>query len=253
MEDLPSVRRLAEPADIDHVRGAGEQRHQLAAMEGGRGDDDVVEMAGAFPRVVGHIGIARLHGLDRELADEMDDAPGHRVHVARRAGDGLGQHAAFEVEHAGRDVARLACAGREGGAHEGAGLLLDDGEQAIPHHLQADIGGRTHVTSSSTIWPKPLMRALKPCGTTVVVPSSTISAGPSSDMPGPSTARSWIAAFSRRPDTGSKTSRWPLGGGATAFAGMPVGLGSGRSVAIDSVQVNASTSSFGMARPNTVS
>ncbi|GAC1472577.1 MAG: hypothetical protein PVSMB7_25420 [Chloroflexota bacterium] len=49
--------RMAEPADIDHVRGAGEQRHQLAAVEGGRGDDDVVEMAGALPRVVGHIGV----------------------------------------------------------------------------------------------------------------------------------------------------------------------------------------------------
>ena len=153
VEDLPAVGRLAEAADVDHVRGAGEQRHQLAVMEGGRGDDDVVEMAGALPRVVGHIGIARLHGLDRELADEMDDAARHRVHVARRAGDGLGQHLAVEVEHAGRDVARLARAGREGGAHQGAGLLLDDGEQAVPHHLQADIGGRAHVTSSSTIWP----------------------------------------------------------------------------------------------------
>ena len=38
------------------------------------------------------------------------------------------------------------------------------------------------------------MRAEKPCGTTVVVPSSTISAGPSSDMPGPSAVRSWMAA-----------------------------------------------------------
>src|SRR6266851_1543356 len=253
MEDLPSVRRLAEPADIDHVRGAGEQRHQLAAMEGGRGDDDVVEMAGAFPRVVGHIGVAWLHGLDRELADEMDDAPGHRVDVARRAGDGLGQHAAFEVEHAGRDVARLARAGREGGAHQRTGLLLDHGEQAVPHHLQANIGGRTHVTSSSTIWPRALIRALKPCGTTVVVPSSTISAGPSSDMPGPSAARSCKAALSWRPDAGSSTARWPLGGGATAFAGVPAGLGNGRSVAIDRVQVSASTSSLGMARPNTVS
>ena len=39
-----------QAADVDHMRGAGEQRHQLAAMEGGRGDDDVVEMAGALPR-----------------------------------------------------------------------------------------------------------------------------------------------------------------------------------------------------------
>ena len=207
VEDLPSVWRLAEAADIDDVRRAGEQRHQLVVVEGGRGDDDVVEMAGALPRVVGHVGIARLHGLDRKFADEMDDAPCHRVHVARRAGNGLRQHAALEVEHAGRDIARLARTRGEGGAHQRAGLLLDDGEQAVPHDLEADISGRTHVTSSRTIWPRALMRALKPCGTTVVVPSSTISAGPSSDMPGPSAARSWRPAFSCRPDAGSSTSR----------------------------------------------
>ena len=50
VEDLPAVRRLPQPADVDDVRGAGEQRHQLALVEGGRGDDDVVEMAGALPR-----------------------------------------------------------------------------------------------------------------------------------------------------------------------------------------------------------
>ena len=57
VEDLPPVGRLAEAADVDHVRGAGEQRHQLAVVEGGRGDDDVVEMAGALPRIVGDVGI----------------------------------------------------------------------------------------------------------------------------------------------------------------------------------------------------
>ncbi len=145
--DLPAVGRLPQPADIDHVRGAGEQRHQLAVVERRRGDDDVVEMAGALPRIVGDVGVARLHRFDRELADEMDDAARHRVHVPRRAGDGLGQHLAFEIEHAGRDVAGLARAGREGGAHQRPRLFLDDGEQAIPHHLQADVGQREALMS----------------------------------------------------------------------------------------------------------
>jgi len=35
VEDLASVGRLAEPADIDHVRRAREQCHQLAVVEGG--------------------------------------------------------------------------------------------------------------------------------------------------------------------------------------------------------------------------
>ena len=90
-------------------------------------------------------------------------------------------------------------------------------------------------------------------GTTVVVPSSTIRAGPSSAMPGASAFRSWIAACSRAPLAGSSTSRWLDGGGAARAATAFAGAGSGRSVASDRVQVSASTSSFGMARPNTVS
>ena len=144
VEHLAAVGRLAEAADIDHVRGAGEERDQLAVVEGGRGDHDVVEMAGALPGIVGHIGVARLHGLDRELADEMDDAACHRVDVARRAGDGLRQHAAFEIEHAGGDVAGLARTGRECRPDQCPGLLLDDREQTVPHHLQANVRRRAH-------------------------------------------------------------------------------------------------------------
>ena len=33
--DLPPVRRLPEPADIDHMGGAGEQRDQPPLVEGG--------------------------------------------------------------------------------------------------------------------------------------------------------------------------------------------------------------------------
>ena len=40
---------------------------------------------------------------------------------------------------------------------------------------------------------------------------------------------------------------------AALLAGALAGLGSGRAVAIESVQVSASTSSLGMARPNTIS
>ena len=48
----------------------------------------------------------------------------HRVDVARRAGDRLGDHAAPAVEHAGREVAGLPHDGRERGAHEGGRLLV---------------------------------------------------------------------------------------------------------------------------------
>ncbi len=254
--DLPPVGRLAEAADVDHVRGAGEQRHQLAVVEGGRGDDDVVEMAGALPRIVGDVGIARLHRLDRELADEVDDAARHRVHVARRAGDGLGQHPAFEVEHAGRDVAGLARAGREGGAHQGAGLLLDDGEQAVPHHLQANIAEEWRVLMRGPpgrSGPAALMRAVKPLrhdGGGAVLDDQRRPVERHAGLQRRCARGSRPARA--RPLAGSSTSRWPRRcRGGRCFATALAGEGSGRSVASDRVQVSASTSSLGMARPNT--
>ena len=54
------------------------------------------------------IDVALLHRLRREAVEEVIDRAGHRVDVARRAGHGLGQHRAREVEHAGGEVARLA-------------------------------------------------------------------------------------------------------------------------------------------------
>ena len=112
---------------------------QLARpVERRRRDDEIVEMAGAHPRVVGDVGVARLHGLEREVADEVLHRLGHRVDVAGRAGHRLRQHAALEVEHAGREVAALAHDRRERGAHQHLRLLLDHRDQAVPHDLQVD-------------------------------------------------------------------------------------------------------------------
>ena len=81
---------------------------QLAPVEARRGDDEVVEVPGAHPGIVGDVGVARLHGVEPEMGDEVLDRLRHGVDVARRAGDGLRQHASLAVEDAGRQVARLA-------------------------------------------------------------------------------------------------------------------------------------------------
>ena len=60
-EHVGAVRAEADAADVHQVRGAGEQADQLALVEAGRGDDEVVEVAGAHPGVVGDVGVARLH------------------------------------------------------------------------------------------------------------------------------------------------------------------------------------------------
>ena len=145
-EHVGRVGPKADAADVHQVAGAGEQRDKLALpVEGGRRDHEVVEMAGAHPRVVGDVGVARLHGLEREVADEMLHRLRHRVDVTRRAGDGLRQHSSLAVEDAGREVAALAHDRRERGAHQHLRLLLHHRDQAVPHDLQVDeCGGVGH-------------------------------------------------------------------------------------------------------------
>ena len=121
----------------------------LPFVERRRRDDEVVEVPGAHPRIVGDVGIARLHGVEREVADEVLHRLRHRVDVAGRAGDGLRQHAALPVEHAGREIAALAHDRRERGAHQHLRLLLDHRDQAVPHDLQVDqVGGVGHAVGS---------------------------------------------------------------------------------------------------------
>ncbi len=138
LQDVARVGGHAAAADIDHVTGAGEERHHLAAPEGRRDEGEVVQMAGALPRIVGEKDVAIGHCLDRELRQEVPDRARHRVDMAGRAGHRLREHGAVEVEHAGGEVASLAGRGGEAGANEGERLLLDHRNEAVPHQLHAD-------------------------------------------------------------------------------------------------------------------
>ncbi len=149
VEHLPAIRRQADAADIHDMHGAGEQPDHLAVVKSGRGDDDVVQMPGAHPGVVGKVVVALTHRLGRNGGQEVLHAARHGIHMAGRAGDSLRQHAPLHVEHAGRDVASLARRGGEGGADEGAALLLDDGEQPVPHDLEADV---VHGRQPRAMW-----------------------------------------------------------------------------------------------------
>jgi hypothetical protein len=139
LEDRAALRAHAKAADIDHMRGVGEQSDDAAAMEGWRYYGKVVQMAGAEPGIVGDVVIALAHRFGGELAQEMPDAFGHGVDVAGSAGDGLGHHAAVQVEDASGEIAGLAHGGGEGGADHGLRLLFHDGDQAVPHDLAMDL------------------------------------------------------------------------------------------------------------------
>ncbi len=185
--DLARVGAHAAAADVDDVAGRGEQGDHLALPEGRRDEGEVVEMAGALPRIVGEVDVAFLHRLGRKAIEEVIDRAGHRVDVAGRPGHGLRQHRAAEIEDAGGKIAGLARRGREAGAHQRQRLLLDDRDQAVPHQLQANRRQRivdAHVPIfSNRMAPIGVIRAVKLFGTIVVVSSSAMTAGPGTKLP----------------------------------------------------------------------
>jgi hypothetical protein len=72
-----------------------------ALVERRRDHGDVVQVAGAFPRIVGDVDIAFKHVLRADAADEVTNRLRHCIDVARRAGDGLRQHLSRHVIDAG--------------------------------------------------------------------------------------------------------------------------------------------------------
>ena len=67
--------------------------------------------------------------------------------MAGRAGDGLRHHAALGVEQPDRKITGLTHRGGEGGAQQRLRLLLDDGEQAVPDHLQLNLASPAHAVT----------------------------------------------------------------------------------------------------------
>ena len=139
LEDGARVGRQAAPADVEGVAGVGEERDDPAAAEDRRRHRDVVQLGRGLPGVVGGEDVPRLERVDREPIEEVDHPGRHRVDVAGRSGDGLGDHPPPAVEHARGQVPRLAHDGRERRAHERGGLLVDGGDQPAPQDVEGDL------------------------------------------------------------------------------------------------------------------
>ena len=185
------------PADVDDVARGREERDRLSVEAGRRHDHEVEEVPRPEPRVVGHEDVARPHRLDREPREKVLHRPGHRVDVPRGPGHRLGDHAAPQVVDPARKVPRFPDDGAECGAKDRLGLLLDDRDEPIPHHLPVDrvdggirsFGsghGQTALPArlSMTMYSNELSAALNPAGTKVAVSSSAMIAGPAISAPG---------------------------------------------------------------------
>ena len=109
-------------------------------MKAGLYQHEVVEVTGTEPGVVGQVGVARAHLVTRYHFEEVLDRFRHGVDVAWRAGNGLRQHIAVDVEDTGGNVAALAHDGAEGSVHQCLRLFVDDRHEAVPHDLEFDPG-----------------------------------------------------------------------------------------------------------------
>ena len=77
-------------------------------MERRSDNGNVVQMPGAFPRIVGDVHIAFKNMVRPYAPDEVLYGLGHAVHMTGCSGHGLGQHATLRVVYAGRQIAGLA-------------------------------------------------------------------------------------------------------------------------------------------------
>ena len=120
--------------------GAGGEAHNAAFVEGGLQEQEIVEVPGGEPWIVGHVDVAGVHGVGREALHQVDHGFGHGVDMARCASDGLSQHTPSYVKDTRGDIPAFANDGAEGGADQGLTLLFNDREQAVPHDLQTGLG-----------------------------------------------------------------------------------------------------------------
>ena len=242
-------------ADVDDVAVDEEADNDVSRRITEDGlDGDVVEVAGALPRIVGDVDVAWIDAFRTDVVDEVADRGRHRVHMAGGAGDGLGDHSALPVEHAGRQVTGLADRRREGGTDQGEGLFLDDRDEPVPHHLVVEFACGVHeALPSSMRWtstvPSSCMVATWWEASTVVVCSSTITAGPRTWSPAESEVRSTTAASASTPLIGSYIVRWFGAATSVPFVDNLTGVGASTTDATRTDQLTASMARSSIARP----
>jgi hypothetical protein len=133
------VRFDPEPATahVGQMAQAADVGHEPTAMEDGRHDRVVVELARCRVRIVGDENVTRRERARRERRDEVPDRVGHRVDVPGCPGAGLGQHVAIRQEDARGEIAGFAHDGREGRPDQGRRLLIGSREQPVPDQVVA--------------------------------------------------------------------------------------------------------------------
>ena len=151
---------------------------------------DVKELASRFVRVVCNQNVTRLESLRGDLGEHVRRPNCQRVDVARRSGNGLGDHPAPPIKDCIGKVTSLPHDRAEGRPLEGPGLLVDRGNQRLPQDLQIDWVETGHWLSlMATRLPSSATSIDQPGRITEVVSRSSTITGPSRRIPVGSSSR----------------------------------------------------------------
>ena len=136
--DLHGRGAEARSADIGQVRDAERIGDDAAVAEHRPHHGDVVEMARALPRVVGHDDVAGLQRLRRVALQHVPQRDGRAADEHRHAEGALRDRVCLRVEDHAGEVVALVDDGGERRAHQRRDDLVDDGDEAVPHDAEAD-------------------------------------------------------------------------------------------------------------------
>ena len=120
-------------ADIDPVRAAGGERHDLAVVKARRVDHDIVEMLAADLAVIHDHDVARRETVKSVARDAVLHGDAEIGEKDRQAALVLRDHAAFAVDQATAEIAHLV-------DHHVVGRLAQRGR----HLVRISVDGVTH-------------------------------------------------------------------------------------------------------------
>ena len=189
LEDVTSTGPDAVTADVRVMDRRPEVSNDIVVVPDRAQHRDVEELTSRLVGIVGHEHVAGLDPVTRILVEDIAGRDGEGVDVPRRAGDRLGDHAAFPVEERVGEIAGLAHDGTERRSLQRLRLLVHRVDEARPENLQLD---RVHQTISlvATIDPSSVTAASQRGRRTIVVSRSCTTAGPSMTSPERNDARS---------------------------------------------------------------
>ena len=166
-------------ADVDPVRAHHQEHQQLALVEVGHVDDDVVEVLAGDRLVVGDDDVARLEAVGAVAPHAVGDENAEVGDEVRHAADVLRNELALGVEQRGAIVAHLVDHHVVGGALQVGRHLVGDGGQGVADHFERD-GVELHRTAPMVMISSPdgATRHWSFSNSTVVVPCSWMRAGP---------------------------------------------------------------------------